>query len=397
MTSAGDTPAEGRRRVRSSGAHRRKRRWGYRILIGVGVLLVAGVAAWQIRATMWTVHSERVGHSLVERFLKDKALAAPLTSTQTSPNGAAGSASLAACSAAAGAGGGDVQGLLVIPKLGVTAPVLEGTGGDQLDVAVGHNPNSVWPGTPGNSVLAAHDVSYFQNISQLVTGDKILYESPCVTYTFNVQDHNVLKEGTPVYNTSGPTLTMVTCWPTNALWFTPDRYVVTATEVSSSATKDANRTYLAAAPGPAVNIPAALAAQGVTLATYSLPMGTMQVTGDPDPTWANTTDPLRNQTSGVDAYIGAVRALTENQLAWWQDIAPGITPPPALLGADNPAYESPLNVTVMASGDTVSGLTLTNTVSIRGGSAPGRYTMSVTEAVRGAILVVTKWTMTPIA
>ena len=54
-----------------------------------------------------------------------------------------------------------------------------------------------------------------------MTGDKIWYESPCVTYTFNVEDHDVLKEGTPVCNTSGPTLTMVTCWPTNASWFRP--------------------------------------------------------------------------------------------------------------------------------------------------------------------------------
>jgi LPXTG-site transpeptidase (sortase) family protein len=351
------------------------------------------VAAWQLNATLWTIHSERVGHALIQQFLKNKALAAPLKS----PTVPAGTTSLAACSAAAAGGGSSVQGLLVIPKLGLTAPVLEGTEESSLDVGVGHNPNSVWPGTPGNSVLAAHDVSYFQNISALEPGDTIRYESPCLTYTFHVQSHTIVKQGAPVYETSGPTLTMVTCWPTNALWFTPDRYVVSATEVSTRLTNAANRTYLAAAPGPAVNIPAALAAQGVTLETYSLPMGTMQVTGDPDPAWANTTGPLRAQTSGVDAYIAGVRALTENQLGWWQDIAPYVTPPPALLGAEDPHYESPLNVTVAASGDTATGLTLTNTVLIKGGSAPGAYTMTVTEAVRRGILVVTDWTLTPLA
>ena len=250
-------------------------------------------------------------------------------------------------------------------------------------MAVGHNPNSVWPGTNGNSVLAAHDVSYFQNISQLAVGDKVVYESPCTTYTFHVSGHSVVHEGAPVYNTPGPTLTMVTCWPTNALWFTPDRYVVTATEVSSAPTSTSGRTYRAATPAPVVNIPPALAAQGVTLTTYSMPLGTLTVNGTPDPAWANTTAPLLIQGSGVQAYIAAVKALNQHQLTWWNDLAPGIAPNPVLLGADNPTYESPLNVTITAAGDTVTAITLTNTVSVSGGSAPGRYTVSVTEAVRG--------------
>ena len=359
--------------------------------MGVGAVLVVAAVLWQLHATLWTIHSERVGHSLVERFLKSKALSAPLKSP-TAP--VAGTASLADCSEA-GAGAGSPQGLLLIPKVGVTAPVLEGTGDDQLDVAVGHVPTSVWPGIAGNSVLAAHDVSYFQNISQLQPGDKIIYESPCTTYVFAVQSHAVVHEGAPVYNTSAPSMTLVTCWPTNALFFTPNRYLVSATLVSSTATTStSNHTYLAAAPAPTLNIPADLAAQGVTLTTYSLPMGTLTVGGTPDPTWANTTDPLLAQGSGVQGYIAAVRALTENQLSWWQGLAPGVAPPPALVGANNPSYLSPLNVTVTAAGDTVTGLTLSNTVSVSGGNDPGHYSVSVTEAVQAGALVITSWTMT---
>ncbi len=267
---------------------------------------------WQLNATLWTIHSQRVGHSLVEGFLKKNALSAPLKSPQGG-SAAAGKAALADCNAT-GSGGG-AQGLLLIPKVGVTAPVLEGTDDEQLNVAVGHVPASVWPGTAGNSVLAAHDVSYFQNISQLQPGDRIVYEAPCTTYVFQVQSHAVVHEGAPVYNTATPSITLVTCWPTNALFFTPNRYLVTANQVSSyPTTSTSSRTYLAAAPAPTVNVPADLAAQGVTLATYSLPMGTLTVNGTPDPEWANTTDPLLVQGSGVQAYIAAVKALTQNQL-----------------------------------------------------------------------------------
>lgn len=391
MSPAGATRAERRRKTR-------KGRWGYRALIGLGILCIVAAAAWQINATLWTQNSERVGHSLVEGFLKNNALSAPLKA----PAVTAGSASLAACNAnstgATGAGTSSgtagARGLLLIPKLGVTAPVLEGTGDDQLNVAVGHDPDSVWPGTAGNAVLDAHDVSYFQNIAQLEPGDRVIFEAPCTTYVFKVQSHAVVAQGAPVYNTPGPSITLVTCWPTNALWFTPNRYVVTASEVSSGQTRGSSHTYLAASPAPTVNVPADLANQGVTLATYSLPMGTLTVTGSPDRAWENTPDPLVIQGSGVEGYIAAVRALTENQLSWWQSLAPGIRPAQALVGAKNPTYLSPLEVTLTATGSTVTQITLANTVRVSGGPAPGQYAVSVTEAIESGTVVISSWTMT---
>ncbi len=96
-------------------------------------------------------------------------------------------------------------------------------------------------------------------------------------------------------------------------------------------------------------------------------MGTLTVSGTPDKDWANSTAPLLIQGSGVQGYIAAVKALTENQLSWWQDLAPGVTAPPALVGADNPKYLSPLNVTLTAAGSTVTAISLSNTVAVSGG------------------------------
>ncbi len=385
-TAQKDTPAAARATAATAS---RPRRWGYRLLIALGVVLVAAAVGWQVNAWVWSAHSERVGRALVHRFLNENSLAAPGNVSPATPSAA--TATLASC---AGVGSSDpVKGLLDIPKIGLTAPVEAGIYDAELNVAVGHLPGSVWPGETGNGVLEAHDVSYFVNLSQLSAGDVVHYVTPCVTYTFTVQSHSVVQQGTPVYNTATPTLTMVTCWPTNALWFTPDRYLVSASLTSSLLTRAAGQTYLASQPPPSVPVPALLAAQGVNLETYSVPMGAMALPGAPDPQWTQSTNPLLVESSAVEAFIAGVKALTEDRLDWWGAIAPGVTPPPALVGARNPSYLSPLNVSITATGMQATTVELSTTVRISGGDAPGRYTMRVTDSISGSTLVISAWTL----
>jgi sortase A len=411
MTDAGepDPPGEapvptrrGRRRAARRLRRRRRTPW---ILIAVGVVLLAAVGAWQLYATVWTTRSERVGRALVHHFLKDNALGAPLHSPTSrkasSGTGGTGSegvstASLAACSASS-AGTTAVHGLLEIPALGVVAPVEQGTGDGVLAVAVGHDPYSVWPGRTGNAVLLAHDVSYFSTIDQLRSGDAIRYVTPCTTYEFQVSSHAIVTSGSPVYDTATPSITLVTCWPTDALWFTPDRYLVTAAEVSKTPTGSSEqaKTYLTVSSPPTVPVPSALASQGVTLATYSLPMGTFTLTGSPTRSWAQTTSPLLADGSAVEAFIAGVRALTEDHLDWWHSIAPGVKAPAPLVGADNPGYETATDVTEHANGTAVTGVTLTDTVSVTGGAHPGRYVMTVRTKVHGRTMTISSWTMSP--
>ena len=386
----GQTPAETRRQRRSAARRFRRLRRTPWIFIVAGVALVAGVGAWQLYATLWTHHSERVGRSLVHHFLQDHALGAPVRSPASGSTKA--TASLAACTTTSG--GTPVHGLLEIPALGVVAPVEQGTGDAVLGVAVGHDPYSVWPGTAGNAVLLAHDVSYFSTIDQLAHGDTIRYVTPCTTYVFQVFSHAIVTAGSPVYDTTAPTMTLVTCWPTDALWFTPDRYLVTATEVSKGPTSSARHVYLTAERSPAVPVPSTLASQGVTLATYSLPMGTFTLTGSPDRAWAQTTSPLLVDGSAVQAFIAGVRALTEDHLDWWHAIAPGVKPPSPLVGARNPGYLTATDVTEQASGSSAQSVTLTDTVSVTGGKHPGRYLMTVRTAIHGHSLTISSWTMT---
>jgi hypothetical protein len=124
-------------------------------------------------------------------------------------------------------------------------------------------------------------------------------------------------------------------------------------------------------------------------------MGTFHLSGSPDPAWAQTTEPLLVQGAGVDAFIAAVRSLSESRTDWFSAIAPNVTPPSPLLGAPNPGYLSSLNVTETASGKAVQGLTLSDTVRVTGGSAPGDYAVTVHETVTGSTLVISSWSMIP--
>jgi sortase A len=368
-----------------------RRRWGYRVLISAGVLLVAVAVTWQVRATLWTTHSNRVGHALVQRLEKARRQAAAAASTKGSTG-----APCTTTTTAAAAGG--PEGLLVIPAIGLTAPVEQGTDDSVLNVAVGHVPTSVWPGTTGNTVLEAHDVSYFVNIDQLKAGDTIEYQTPCTSYVYTVQSHQVIQQGAPVYDTPSPTISLVTCWPTDALWFTPNRYLVTASEVQSTPNKGTatvvGNVPTAATP-PVVPAPAALVSQGLTLATNSILMGTMSVKGTPGPTYVEGPGPLAVQSSAVESFIGGVKALEQNQLAWWGALAPHVTVPAPLVGAHITGYDASLDVTVTAAGTTATSVQLTDTVSIAGGSAPGRYVVTVDQALSGGQLTITSWTLTP--
>jgi LPXTG-site transpeptidase (sortase) family protein len=356
-------------------ARRRHRYWS---LIGVGSILVIATVAWQLNADLWTHHSDEVGQALIakERALQ-KREAQKKSCSSKSPT--------------------SVAGILEIPKIALTAPVQQGTVDAVLNVAVGHDTASVWPGSNGTAVFNAHDVSYFLNIDHLKQGDQLIYETNCTAYDYEIQSHAIVTAGSPVYNTPGSSIAMITCWPTNALWFTPDRYVVTAVEVSkrsldapastpSTLTKDESP--------PTVNAPEALINQGLSLTTNYVPMGSMTVDGTPSQKFTQSPGPLNMEFSALESYFGATKSLTQNQLNWWTDLAPTIKPIPQLLDATISAYGSALDVSVDARGNLATAVGFHTDIHIQGGSAPGEYLESVHFAIRAAHLAITSWTLT---
>lgn len=347
-----------------------------RVRLVVGIVLVWGALGILGYRLGWVSHAHRGQNTLVN-------------SAQSSINKAS---SCKSGTQRVPTSDGQLAGVLQMPKLGVTAPVEQGTTDGVLNVAIGHADSTPLPGTAGTAVLLAHDVSYFASVNQLAPGDVVDYESGCVTYRFEVTGHRVVTAGSAIPQLSGDALVLDTCWPTNALWYTPNRYLVEAVETSVTPSKGSTtvqpKTWATAYSAPA---PPALVAEGLDLAHNEEAMGTLQLSGNTDQAWAQSPAPLAVEAAGLEAYFGALHAADQQRTDWWSDLAPGVPMPAPLNGSRVSAHDAPLDVAITASGDTPSEVVLDTTLTLSGGAAPGTYHEQVTEAVRGLTMVVTDW------
>jgi sortase A len=292
---------------------------------------------------------------------------------------------------------GQLSGILRIPALNLQAPVEEGTDDPELDVAVGHDPQSVWPGVSGAAVFLAHDVSYFVHLNVLKPGDVITYATACNTVTFEVRAQQVVPAGSPVSNTTDPSLVLDTCWPPNALFFTPDRLLVRASEVGA-VTKGANLDpgsqfiKTVQATDFRTSAPAALAAQGLTLQQNEAPMGTMSLVGASQ-AFAQSPGPLSLEAAALQTYFGGLHATAQRQVAWWSAMAPGVPVPPPLAGATVSGHDSPLDVEIDSAGGSPTQVVLRTTVTLRGGASPGAHPMTVVLPVHDGVVGIGSWSV----
>ena len=295
---------------------------------------------------------------------------------------------------------GQLAGLLRIPALHLTAPVEEGTGGATLTAAVGHDPSSVWPGTAGTAVLLAHDVSYFVHLNALVPGDRVLYQTACATVTYTVTGSRVVNQGSPVPDSTRPTLVLDTCYPPNALFFTTRRLLVQAQEAATPIRLAGGRPSVGVPPGDQVSYtvpaPPQLVAQGLTLQQNEAPMGTMTLAGDPSRSWEQSPGPLALEAASLEAYFGGMKASAQSNTTWWSAIAdPSVPPPPVLIGATITGHAAPLDVTIQSAHGVADAVVLHTVVTVSGGDAPGTYDETVTTSVEAGVVRLASWSMEP--
>ena len=121
---------------------------------------------------------------------------------------------------------------LTAPALGADVLVLSGASGRTLAFGPGLLPGSAPPGGTGNSVLVAHRDTHFRFLRRLVPGDDVVLEGiDGARHRYRVRRSYVadrsaidLPRATPA-----PTLTLVTCFPFDALVpGGPLRYIVVA-------------------------------------------------------------------------------------------------------------------------------------------------------------------------
>ncbi|MGC9397668.1 MAG: sortase [Anaerolineae bacterium] len=107
---------------------------------------------------------------------------------------------------------------IVIPALGVDAPVVEGDDWESLKKGAGHHIGSANPGERGNCVISAHNDIYgeiFRDLPELKVGDEIAVHTQTQVYRYVVQQTRIIEptEVEVMAPTSTPVLTLISCYP----------------------------------------------------------------------------------------------------------------------------------------------------------------------------------------
>ncbi|GIK37507.1 MAG: hypothetical protein BroJett011_13400 [Chloroflexota bacterium] len=107
---------------------------------------------------------------------------------------------------------------ILIPAIGVDAPVGEGTDWESLKYKVGHHPGTANPGQRGNMVLAAHNDVYgeiFRYLPDVPVGEVITVYAGEESFRYRLTERRIIRpEQTEVMlPTTGPTVTLISCYP----------------------------------------------------------------------------------------------------------------------------------------------------------------------------------------
>jgi len=113
---------------------------------------------------------------------------------------------------------GDALGKLLIPSIGVSEYVVEGTDADNLRKGPGHYPETPLPGQRGTVAVAGHRTTYgapFRKLNDVKKGDRIVFELPYGTFVYRVDKTQIVDDSAlwvtrPVGH---PQLVLTACHP----------------------------------------------------------------------------------------------------------------------------------------------------------------------------------------
>ncbi len=318
-----------------------KGRWGPRALMLMGFIIFAAAAAAIAYPLWWNHRYETTGNGLLrEHLLMRHQTSDTSRCTPSLPSRYSRSMHL--------------DGILEIPSLGVRAPVLQGLSDSVLNVAAGHDSISPWPGGLGESIIEAHDVSYFTRISALRRGDRVIWVQACTEQTFRVVATEISAPGAEILPPpDGRGLALITCHPTNALFWTPYRFVVETEMVSSGFLTTPQPRLTVLIPHLRVPAPPALVAEGLTLQSNFILLGHLSTTGHPSAAFLESPAGLEAEKAALESYFGAEKATAAGNSAWWHDLAvPELPMPPAW------SVNDPVSVTLDVAGNSVRSVTL---------------------------------------
>ena len=126
---------------------------------------------------------------------------------------------------------GEPVGRLKVPSMdGLDVVVIQGTEGGDLQKGPGHYTRTPFPGEGRTVGIAGHRTTYlapFRHIDSVEKGDRIVFELPYATFTYEVQRTEVVKPGAThvVRDVGYERLVLSACHP---LYSAEERYIVFA-------------------------------------------------------------------------------------------------------------------------------------------------------------------------
>src|SRR5580698_6677387 len=128
-------------------------------------------------------------------------------------------------------------GRLEIPRLGLSAILIEGDDAKTLRRAVGHIPGTPLPGQPGNVAFSGHRDTFLRPLRNIRHDDIIVVPTLQGEYRYRVESTRIVApDDIAVLNASqGEILTLVTCYPFYFVGAAPDRFIVRAERIHSPA------------------------------------------------------------------------------------------------------------------------------------------------------------------
>jgi sortase A len=126
---------------------------------------------------------------------------------------------------------GSLVGMLDVPRLSLTAPVIEGDDDATLKRAAGHLPDTPLPWEPGNSAIAGHRDGLFRPLKDIRVGDEIRFRTSRDELRYRVTETSIVRpDDVSVLEPQGQaSLTLITCYPFYYVGNAPERFIVRAT------------------------------------------------------------------------------------------------------------------------------------------------------------------------
>ena len=125
---------------------------------------------------------------------------------------------------------GGLVGMLDLPRLQLSTPVIEGDDTITLKRAVGHLPDTPMPWEEGNSAVAGHRDGLFRPLKDVKVGDEIRFRTTRDELRYRVTKTAIVEPSdvSVLQRREQSSLTLITCYPFSYVGAAPQRFVIHA-------------------------------------------------------------------------------------------------------------------------------------------------------------------------